>query len=228
MSSVLKALRNQSSPLLQERPPVWLSSAVDTSPGRSWRWLALALVVVAAGIGGWLLADRQTQEVITEPVVTTVASSRYQLGAIPQVRQPTLPAAVAEASSQPAVMQSRGAEQPALPQAINLNDVSPELLNAFEDAVAATDGDDAGRNSVVPDLRDLDLSFQRSIPAFTYDGHQYSSRDSSRWVVLGGNRLFEGDSWQGLTVVRIAPAYLVLSKNYQAFQQPALEDWTSP
>lgn len=228
MSSVLKALRNQSSPLLQERQPVWLTAADQASPGRDWRWLVLLLVIVAAGAGGWLLAERQTQEVAAEPVVIPVTSSRYQLGVIPEVRRPSLPDPATQTVTEPAAAQTRSAEQPAAAQAINLNEVSPELLNAFEDAVAATDGEDAGRNSVVPDLRELELSFQRSVPSFTYDGHQYSSRDSSRWVVLGGARLYEGDSWQGLTVVRIAPAHLVLSKNFQAFQQPALEDWTSP
>lgn len=227
MSSVLKALRNQSSPLLQERQPIWLTAA-ESGRRRHWHWLAIILAVIAAGGIGWLIAAQQSAQVVDPIVAPQPTGSRYTLGAIPEIRQPVLPEPVAEAIAVPAAAQPAESEATAQPQAIDLNEVSPELLKAFEDAVAATGGAGSPGDSVVPDLQQLSLDFQRTVPPFTYDGHQYSSRESSRWVVLGGRRLYEGDSWQGMTVVRIAPAHLVLSKNYQAFQHPALEDWTSP
>lgn len=227
MSSVLKALRNQSSPLLQERQPVWLTAA-ESGRRRDWRWLAIILAMIVAGGIGWLIAAQQSPTVVHQMVTPQATGSRYTLGSIPTIRQPVLSEPATEATAAETTAQSIEREAPAQPEAIDLNEVSPELLKAFEDAVAATGGSGPAGDSVVPDLQDLSPGFQRSIPSFTYDGHQYSSRDSSRWVVLGGRRLYEGDSWQGLTVVRIAPAHLVLSKNYQAFQHSALEDWTSP
>ncbi|MFP3480408.1 general secretion pathway protein GspB, partial [Burkholderia sp. SIMBA_057] len=58
-----------------------------------------------------------------------------------------------------------------------------------------------------------------------YDSHMYRSSASQRWIELNGQRLYEGDALNQLTILRIEPQKVVLVKDSQAFSQPALEDW---
>ncbi|WP_417664838.1 general secretion pathway protein GspB [Pseudidiomarina sp.] len=235
MSSVLKALRNQQSPLLKAHSQVALESAVEPTVALGRIVILFVSLVVAAGIG-WLgvqyLMSNNALEV-TEPT----PQMSYQLGTIAAVIEPQWPEteqsqATAEQiiAMEPSetIMSSaqRQAENSVVndDQTIDLNQVSPELLSAFESAL----NENGEGRSVVPTLANLSLDFQRTVPSFSYDGHQYSSRAQARWVELAGVRLFEGERWQGLTVLTIAPAHVVLSRNNQAFQQPALEDWTKP
>src|SRR5690554_4657393 len=238
MSSVLKALKQQSSPLLQARSEVSLRSAAQPSQ-RLGYWMMILVGVAAAAVSCYftfIWLQSTAPDGAEQPSVTTVTDISppvtYTLGAIEPIIVPQWP----QPSSAPPVSTESGsavvssAEQQAETQivndnqAIDLNQVSPQLLSAFENALS-----DGGENrSVVPVLADLSLNFQRLVPSFSYDGHQYSSRAEARWVELAGVRLFEGERWQGITVLTIAPAHVVLSRNNQAFQQPALEDWTTP
>lgn len=237
MSSVLKALRNQQSPLLQQPGTISLQSAQQRT-GALTKTLIVVTVIVVGAVVGWLMSQQfiadaahskrlaQATEVSTEP-------TRYQMGSVVSITQPNwrieenVESEVAEQQGDELIS---AAEQQAdnsvvnANQAIDLNQISPEMLSAFESAL----GEQGENLSVVPALSQLSSSFQRSVPSFTYDGHQYSSRANSRWIELSGVRLFEGESYQGLTILAIAPAHVVLSKNEQAFQQPALEDWTKP
>lgn len=234
MSSVLKALRDQSSPLLQQPAPIWLSSAPTRSPWRWW-WLALLVLCVLLITSYYSWANHrpvpptavQVIELPTTPVAT------YELGRstaikVPQWRQQ--PQAVV-ANEQPLQRQQQPLQQPQdLQQGIDLQQVSPEVLAAFEEAVAAQQSGQpaAIQQSVLPAISDLTSDLRRQIPSFSYDAHQYSSRDSARNVTFSGQRLVEGDVWQGLTIMQITPTHVVLSRNMVAFQQPALEDWTRP
>lgn len=238
MSSVLKALRNQQSPLLQQPGSIALQSA-QQGTGTLVKLFVVAAVIVIAGGAGWFISQQfikdasNTVAPISEDEQSVTVAEQYQLGSVVSIIQPNWRI---ETEAQPEAIEQSGdelisaAEQQADNsvvndnQAIDLNQISPEILSAFENALG-----EQGKNlSVVPALAQLSPSFQRSIPSFSYDGHQYSSRPSSRWIELSGIRLFEGESYQGLTIIAIAPAHVVLSKNDQAFQQPALEDWTKP
>jgi general secretion pathway protein B len=238
MSSVLKALRNQQSPLLQQPGSIALQS-VQQGTGILVKLFIAAAVVVIAGGAGWFISQQfmngasDTLSAVSEDEQPVTVSAQYQLGSVVSIIQPNWRI---ETEVQPEVTEQSGdelisaAEQQAdssvvnANQAIDLNQISPEMLSAFESAL----GEQGENLSVVPALAQLSPSFQRSIPSFSYDGHQYSSRPNSRWIELSGIRLFEGESYQGLTILAIAPAHVVLSKNDQAFQQPALEDWTKP
>lgn len=235
MSSVLKALRDQSSPLLQQPPPIWLHSAPQRS-SRSWWWM-LALVLGVLAVSSYYSWSRQYQVVVPPvadraPSTATVVS--YELGRstaikVPQWKQTTV--AVTQPVQTPQQPLPKPLQQPQdLQQGIDLQQVSPEVLAAFEEAVAAQQSGQpaAAQQSVLPAIGDLTSDMQRQIPSFTYDAHQYSSRDSARNVTFSGQRLREGEVWQGLTIMQITPTHVVLSRNMVAFQQPALEDWTRP
>lgn len=244
MSSVLKALKNQSSPLLQTSSDVALQSA-KMPQSRSVLTFILALIVAAAtAVGAWFLMQglMPTAKPINSTAELPQPQPSYQLGDIaavitPQWPVPVIPETTTELttieSQQPVLSVAQQQAQNSVVnsnQAIDLSQVSPELLSAFESALNETSntGDNQKTASVVPLLTQLNLNFQRTVPSFSYDGHQYSSRPQSRWVELSGVRLFEGERFQGLTVITIAPAHIVLAKDNQAFQQPALEDWTKP
>ncbi|OZB06629.1 MAG: hypothetical protein B7X54_01685 [Idiomarina sp. 34-48-12] len=236
MSSVLKALRNQQSPLLQQPGSISLQSAQQPTSALAKTLMAVVIMIIAV-IAGWFISQQLITGVTpvqaSQETQSPTAATSYRLGTVVTVIQPNWRI---EEEVEPEVTEQQGdelisaAEQQAdssvvnANQAIDLNQISPEMLSAFESAL----GEQGENLSVVPVLAQLNPSFQRSVPSFTYDGHQYSSRPNSRWIELSGVRLFEGESYQGLTILAIAPAHVVLSKNDQAFQQPALEDWTKP
>ena len=98
-------------------------------------------------------------------------------------------------------------------------------MNRFQDAVEQTGGGTESKVSVVPSLSDLSSAFQRQVPEFSYDSHMYRSSSSDRWIELNGQRLYEGDSYQSLNIIRIEPHQVVLALDSKAFSHPALEDW---
>ncbi|RUO40670.1 hypothetical protein CWE22_00185 [Pseudidiomarina aestuarii] len=229
MSSVLKALRQQSSPHIPPRSQGQLTSAPVQREGlqRVVRSLLMIVLLALAGAIGWWLAAPNQQTVSSSP--TVVMEPTYDLGDATVVRVPDLEPDRPVVDTGTRIEPNRVVQEaPEQPQAVNLDTVSPELLSAFEEAIAATGSEAGEAASVVPALLTLSRSFQQQIPSFTYDGHQYSSRSNSRWIELSGQRLQEGDRWQALSVIRIAPAHVVLAKDNQAFLQPALEDWTKP
>jgi general secretion pathway protein B len=238
MSSVLKALRNQQSPLLQQPGSIALQSAQQGTGILIKLFIAVAVIFIA-GVSGWLISQQLmnnasgTHSAVSQDEQPVTAPAQYQLGSVVAIIQPNWRIETEvepEVTEQPGDELISAAEQQADSsvvndnQAIDLNQISPEMLSAFESAL----GEQGENLSVVPTLAQLSPSFQRSIPSFSYDGHQYSSRPNSRWIEFSGIRIFEGESYQGLTILAIAPAHVVLSKNDQAFQQPALEDWTKP
>lgn len=257
MSSVLKALKEQSSPYIKRSSEVRLSSAKATSRGVG-RIVIGGVLTMLAALAGWFVVTwlpalmvpselNSSPKTVEHTVAVNDSQPSYQLGDMavimtPQWPQQDIPQRDSE-TTEPTVLnaQSGSTTQTATPtqttqrpvtenKAIDLNQISPELLSAFENALAE-DSQRTGAQqttSVVPELTQLSYDFQTSIPSFTYDGHQYSSRAASRWIELSGVRLFEGERFQGMTVLTIAPAHVVLVKNSQAFQQPALEDWTNP
>lgn len=262
MSSVLKALKNQSSPLVPGSSEVRLHSAKVASTGvpRILLWL---VVIVLAGVLGWFTvqwvthhraeASANTEALERKQQPSVVAQVQYQLGDMAAIKTPQWPTmatedndviSVSDETSASAEQLAQNTKQRPLTaqqqqnqspvndnQAIDLTQISPQLLSAFESAIAEGEnggGADNLNHSVVPKLEQLAPSFRRTIPSFSYDGHQYSSRPQGRWIELSGVRLFEGERFEGLTVLTIAPAHVVFVKDNQAFSQPALEDWTKP
>lgn len=248
MSSVLKALRQQQSQLIPQQQPIHLAAITPSKSSLRWWWLMLPVAIVAGWASVyWYLANTKadTNSSVLERTTVSeqgVASNAPQLalGQPQPVRVVDLPrqsdgqneiAAQVDttAIARPTTSSFQAAPEIAKDQAVDLNEVPADLLAAFEEAIAATGSGQQSSHpqSVLPRINELDRALQRRIPAFTYDGHQYSSRVQERFVELAGQRLKQGDYWQGIQVLAIAPNHVVLALGNDAFQQPALEDWTT-
>ncbi|MDN7127564.1 general secretion pathway protein GspB [Pseudidiomarina terrestris] len=233
MSSVLKALRQQQSKLVPAQPAIYLEPAHKQQ--RSFMGLIWLLIPIAALVGWWLV-HWWTTAPAEQPAAPVASSPQWEIGAPQPVRVVELPEenAVVTTPPEPAVeatqpTRSSFAQPEALAQnqTVDLNEVPADLLSAFEEALTATGGSSGQQNSVLPRISELNSSLQGRIPDFSYDAHQYSSRVSDRFIELAGQRLRQGDNWQGIQVLSIAPNHVVLALGNDAFQQPALEDWTS-
>ncbi|AAV82796.1 general secretion pathway protein GspB [Idiomarina loihiensis] len=234
MSSLLKALKQQQSPLLKQTSVLDASLMANDKHSRSWSWLLWPLVLILGAVLGsagavWLGETNQSERPEAE-------GFRWgETASIESVEWEAEPEPVPE--EEPEVTQSSGQQQSSEPepsaqagsqrQALDLSTVSPDLLQRFEAAVNDTSNSDDNRadTSVIPSLSELSRSFQREVPAFSYDSHMYRSSASQRWIELNGQRLYEGDALNQLTILRIEPQKVVLVKDSQAFSQPALEDW---
>lgn len=234
MSSLLKALKQQQSPLLKQTSVLDASLMANDKHSRSWSWLLWPLVLILGAVLGsagavWLGETNQSERPEAE-------GFRWgETASIESVEWEAEPEPVPE--EEPEVTQSSGQQQSSEPepsaqagsqrQALDLSTVSPDLLQRFEAAVNDTSNSDDNRadTSVIPSLSELSRSFQRQVPAFSYDSHMYRSSASQRWIELNGRRLYEGDALNQLTILRIEPQKVVLVKDSQAFSQPALEDW---
>lgn len=241
MSSLLKALKQEQSPLASQ------SSQIDPrllDPGRvSTRHsrplfgpilvgtVVLLSVVVSAGlIWNPLSTDA---DIDVQPTPTP----RYQLGSsssLPNLSweaQPSPKETIVESSPEATTA------TPTEPSATNattngrepldMEQVSSSLLAKFEQAVAQTQASDPNNQtmSVVPALTELNAGFQRQVQPFSYDGHMYVSAESRRWVELNNQRLYLGDNYQNMTVTRIEPQQVILSMQGKAFSVEALSDW---
>lgn len=236
MSSLLKALKQQQSPLLKQTSVLDASLMANDKHSRSWSWLVWPLVLIFGAVLGfagavWLGETNQSQRLEAE-------GFRWgETASIELVEWEAEPEPEPVPEEEPEVTQSGGQQQPSESeptgqaasqrQALDLSTVSPDLLQRFEAAVNDTSSSDDSRTdtSIIPSLSELSSAFQRQVPAFSYDSHMYRSSASQRWIELNGQRLYEGDALNQLTILRIEPQKVVLVQDSQAFSQPALEDW---
>lgn len=244
MSSILKAMRQTNTHSAQTVASSYRRPEPSEPQGAR---IGLWALLVLAAILGWLVApemgfsDSPGQGTDSEQEVSTAmvlnAPTSIELTALPDAEQPPevevetpIRSSASENSDSNQTARTNTQEgEPQSSDAIDLDSVSPELLAAFENAVAATADMTRGaqqQESVMPRLSDLSTEFQRRVPQFSYEAHNYVSADSRRFIVLGGQRLQEGDYFNALQVIRIEPQHVVLALQRQAFRQNALEDWT--
>jgi general secretion pathway protein B len=235
MSSVLKALRQQQSKFIPQQQAIALAPAHQRIAPVT-RWIPWLAVPVAALLGwfavGWFMAP--ATPLAEQP--QTAAAPTWRLGEPTRIRQVELATVIStevvEVDTDRPLPSSTPEPEPSPvnERGVDLEQVPADLLAAFDQAVAATGGgnETLADNSIVPQLSALSQQFQRQIPSFSYDAHQYSSRADSRFVSLAGQRLWQGDQWQGIQVLTIAPNHVVLAYGNTAFRQPALQDWTRP
>lgn len=236
MSSLLKALKQQQSPLLKQTSVLDTSLMANDKNSRSWSWLLWPLALILGAVLGsagamWLGEKNQSQRPEAEGFrwgeTASIESVEWDAEPDPEPA-PEEKADVTQSAGQQQSSESEPAGQAeSQRQALDLSTVSPDLLQRFEAAVNDTSNSDDNRvdTSVIPSLSELSRSFQNQIPAFSYDSHMYRSSASQRWIELNGQRLYEGDALNQLTILRIEPQKVVLVKDSQAFSQPALEDW---
>ncbi|HET8816357.1 MAG TPA: hypothetical protein VFM61_02795, partial [Pseudidiomarina sp.] len=150
MSSVLKALRQQSSSHIPPRSVGQLTSAPvqRTSLRRVVTGSIVLALAACAGVTGWWLAGPAPEtSTVAAPAANTPA---YTLGSATVIRVPKLtpdqPVVDTGTRIEPRRVEPQVPEQP---EAVDLDTVSPELLSAFEDAIAATGSDEGEATSVV-------------------------------------------------------------------------------
>ena len=80
----------------------------------------------------------------------------------------------------------------------------------------------------IPNLSDLSISFQRSIPTITFNSHIYSDKPDASRVMINNLYLREGDAFSSMDLVTIGEFYIVLKKDGQTFKLPVLRDWRAP
>ncbi len=231
MSSLLKALKQQQSPLLKQTSVLDASLMANDKHSRSWSWLLWPLVLIlgavlgSAGVGETNQSERPEAEGFRWGETASIESVEWEAEPepVPEEEPEVTQSSGQQQSSEPEPSAQAGSQR----QALDLSTVSPDLLQRFEAAVNDTSNSDDNRadTSVIPSLSELSRSFQREVPAFSYDSHMYRSSASQRWIELNGQRLYEGDALNQLTILRIEPQKVVLVKDSQAFSQPALEDW---
>lgn len=243
MSSLLKALKQQQSPLLSQRSALDASLMAEDKGSRGWVWLLWPAVLIL----GVVLGSATARWGVVEDNPEADLAARFSWGETaniepveweaepeplpPEELQPVKAEEVTadnippERSGNRAVNQTGGTEVQR--EALDLTKVSPDLLKRFEAAVSDTSssGGDTPDSSVIPPLNKLSAAFQQQVPAFSYDSHMYRSSATERWIELNGQRLYEGDSLGALTVLRIDPQRVVLVMDSQAFSQTALENW---
>lgn len=236
MSSLLKALKQQQSPLLKQTSVLDASLMANDKHSRSWSWLLWPLALILGAVLGsagavWLGETNQSERPETEGFrwgeTASIESVEWEAEPEPEPAPEEEPEVTQSAGQQQSSESEPTGQAGSQRQALDLSTVSPDLLQRFEAAVNDTSSSDDNRadTSVIPSLSELSRSFQNQIPAFSYDSHMYRSSASQRWVELNGQRLYEGDALNQLTILRIEPQKVVLVKDSEAFSQPALEDW---
>lgn len=234
MSSLLKALKQQQSPLLKQTSVLDASLMANDKHSRSWSWLLWPLALILGAVLGsagavWLGETNQSERPEAEGFrwgeTTSIESVEWE--AEPEPAPEEEPEVTQSGGQQQSLESEPTGQARSQRQALDLSTVSPDLLQRFEAAVNDTSSSDDNRadTSVIPSLSELSRSFQSQIPTFSYDSHMYRSSASQRWIELNGQRLYEGDALNQLTILRIEPQKVVLVKDSQAFSQPALEDW---
>ncbi|MDV6315828.1 general secretion pathway protein GspB [Idiomarina sp. HP20-50] len=237
MSSLLKALKQQQSPLLKQTSALDASLMASEKGRFSWEWLLWPAVLILGAVLGsaaawWSDKDQPTEEVraathfswgetaSVEPV-SWLAKPEPEPEKTEQLTQKSNPS---ERSNGNPI--NRPAETKTEREALDLSKVSPDLLQRFEAAVSDTKGEGSELDSsVIPPLSELSKTFQQQVPAFSYDSHMYRSSASERWIELNGRRLYEGNALGPLTILRIDPQRVVFIMDSQAFSQAALENW---
>lgn len=118
-----------------------------------------------------------------------------------------------------------------------LSDVSPELLEAFENAVNDTRNDENNNNvaiesaqdeyrSKVKPLTQMPTWLQDDMPELHFTLHMYTSDPQSSWIRLNGRDYYAGEmSEDGLIIEQILPQLVILEYQGQRFSLPALSSW---
>ena len=82
------------------------------------------------------------------------------------------------------------------------------------------------RETIIPSIYDLDISYKRTLPTLSYGAHIYASDANSGFVILNGARRRTGDRLQnGVYIEKINEDDVVLSYNGTLFSLPAMKSW---
>lgn len=202
MSYILDALKKSEAERANADPEVSDSRvSFASAPGRPreiWPYLlALALLANAAVIGYLVWPE-------TSPVTEGVTSDK-----ILPVEKPE--------PSQPAVREAEP-ESPA-PEPVEATDPIRESAPSGAQAQSQPPEDD------VPPIHDMPSSVQQRVPEMTFNGHVWSSRPSSRSVMINNQMLREDARFQGMTIKEITAAGVIFRLDGHVFEIDIVRDW---
>lgn len=126
-------------------------------------------------------------------------------------------------------------------QELDYDQVPSELKRRFELATLLTEmekedinldqsNDYNEINNVIDDgsdIRQMNSTFQQSVPVMLYDAHMYSSVIADRWIRINGETLKEGqfDSSGKIELIEIQPQRSIFRLQRQSFSLESLTDW---
>ncbi|MFO7787868.1 MAG: general secretion pathway protein GspB [Halospina sp.] len=77
----------------------------------------------------------------------------------------------------------------------------------------------------VPPIHDMPSAVQKRVPEMTFNGHVWSSRASSRSVMINNRLLREGARFQGMVIEEITTAGVVFRMDGHVFEIDVVRDW---
>jgi hypothetical protein len=204
MSFILDALKKSESERHRQSGPVLMDVRIAPPRRRmpSWAWVIAAVLLVNLVVLAWILwlspAHRVAPAEVAQPAPASAAPSMAAAGAPATTPAPAIapPAVAPSAAVLPAPAALGGA--PAEP-------LAPPMQGA--PAVSANQNIDV---STLPKVSDM-LAAGVALPELQLSWHVYDAVPQSRYVLLNGARLREGDSTpDGVRVIAIAPTGVVV------------------
>jgi hypothetical protein len=195
MSFILDALKKSESERHRQSGPVLMDVRIAPPRRRmpSWAWVIAAVLLVNLVVLAWILwlspAHRVAPAEVAQPAPASAAPSMAAAGApattpAPAIAPPAVAAAVLPAPAEPLAPPIQGAP-----------------------AVSANQNIDV---STLPKVSDM-LAAGVALPELQLSWHVYDAVPQSRYVLLNGARLREGDSTpDGVRVIAIAPTGVVV------------------
>lgn len=204
--------------------------------------ILMVLIVLAGGAGlGWTAATiDQWSSIFTPNKVQSVRVVEQHIPATTTDQQSsesdpfTAPPSVPSVKKASTVAEAPPVSiQPAEPEPV-AQQISPELLEKFSQAVAEVGNSKASATPVIPEPENVDVPRVDQLPAWvlkelpkmSFSAHMYASEPQDRWVTLNGVELHEGE-WinHNLQLVRITAQKVILNYKGQQFSINALTDW---
>ncbi|WP_416307655.1 general secretion pathway protein GspB [Neptunicella sp. SCSIO 80796] len=217
----------------------------------AWRYygqrLLMVMIVSAGGAGlGWTAATmNHWLSAFNQPAPIAPTATEVSTSAANNVKAKAPPAVAAE--QPPQSLQQVDAPVPELntaddnrlqiadkPAEAPINQISPELLKKFNQAVAEL-GDSVDSTAAqippaekvdVPRVDQLPRWALDELPKMSFSAHMYASEPQDRWVTLNGVELHEGE-WinSNLQLQEITPQKVIMNYKGQQFSMNALTDW---
>lgn len=219
MSFILDALKKSESERHRQGGPVLMDVRIAAPRRRipPWAWVIAAVLVVNLAVLAWVLwlSPAHRREAVAPAVVATTTPPAAPAAALPAATAPAPGAAPAATTTMadPAAVTAAAA-----PPATTL---APPAAAQFPVQAPAPQPSQAAPFIPVPGAQNIDVSTLPKVadmvasgialPEMQLSWHVYDAAPQSRYVLLNGARLREGDATaDGVRVVAIAPTGVVL------------------
>lgn len=248
MSYILEALRKSETERKQGgMPDLGSSVQIIHKPRKSGSslllWLMIVALLVNAGVLAWLFWPRALA-----PLAVDVPKPGMSQAPSPQEQVPKPNKNFAlEAPLAPLPEDSAGAQGAALTQSEAYGEdwvvdpdqevwspATPAIETPIQRAGAGssrTDTADKADNEAsiaVPTLGTMPAHFQRRVPDLVFNSHIYSSNPSARRIMINGQYLREGKTFQGMVVEEITEDGVIFNLLGESFVVSVVRDWNAP